>query len=379
MIERISVQNFRCLQHFELTMPQNSALMTLGLNGVGKTTFLQVLEIFQRIGAGESDVGKLFSVADFSFGDSKDKVIRLGLDLVASGKRFQYGLALELPDRFNRLSVFEEHLECNGIRLYSRDRETVFASGAKQGASCFRLDWHRIALPLTQDGIDGAAVSDFREALCRLVVIAPMPISIKDSPGRQGKWLESDTSNFVDWLAEFLLSDPRSYSLILARLQDSIFSDLESFAFTRASEDTPRVLSFVFNQEGHPVHAVSLSMLSDGEKCELIAAVLSVKMELGVCDFCYWDEPENYLAVSEVKLVLGTLLSTAQKSGAQFLFSSHSLQTLGLVPDEQVKVFMRDSHLEPTYLRDLIALVPDQTQRKFLDLKLLTGSLYNEA
>jgi len=42
-----------------------------------------------------------------------------------------------------------------------------------------------------------------------------------------------------------------------------------------------------------------LSRLSDGQKCFFIAAVLSVFAEKELVPFCFWDEPDNFLSLSE--------------------------------------------------------------------------------
>lgn len=376
MIKRIKVQNYRCLQQFELKCADIDVMLTLGLNGVGKTTLLKVFSLFQQIASGISAVPELFVASDFSFAETKDKIMRFELDLEREGRLYQYCLALELPERFTRLRVFEESLTCDGERLYGRAVAQVSLGGSGCG---FLLDWHQFALPMIQDKAGNDRIANFKKVLMGMVLVSPMPNVMGDTLSGVGSYLKMDASNLADWMSECQLSAPGSYTMIVERLKDGIFSDLVGYEFAKENEDDPRRLTLIFKKEGLGIVRSRFGTLSDGEKCEILSTVIGVKASLGMCDFCYWDEPDNFLAISEVRMLISSLRTDFERAKGQYFFSSHSLQALDAVPFEKVKVFMRDSHLESTYLRDVKELVPDSKQLEFLDLKLLSGSLYNEA
>ena len=66
--------------------------------------------------------------------------------------------------------------------------------------------------------------------------------------------------------------------------------------------------------------------------------------------FCFWDEPDNYLAPSEVgHFVLA--LRKAFQSGGQFLATSHNSEAISRFSDENTIVLYRQNHLEPTNAR----------------------------
>jgi len=66
----------------------------------------------------------------------------------------------------------------------------------------------------------------------------------------------------------------------------------------------------------------------------------------------FWDEPDNYLAASEVgHFVLA--LRKAFQSGGQLIATSHNSEAIRRFSDENTLFLYRKSHLEPTIVRPL--------------------------
>jgi ABC-type uncharacterized transport system ATPase subunit len=68
--------------------------------------------------------------------------------------------------------------------------------------------------------------------------------------------------------------------------------------------------------------------------------------------FCFWDEPDNYLAISEIG-DFATDLRKAFKKGGQFLATSHNAETIRAFTDENTFIMFRRSHQEPSQIRSL--------------------------
>lgn len=97
---------------------------------------------------------------------------------------------------------------------------------------------------------------------------------------------------------------------------------------------------------------ISFSALSDGEKCFMICALVLAANETYDPLLCFWDEPDNYLALSEVgHFVLA--LRQAFQSGGQFIATSHNAEAIRCFSDENTLVLDRKSHLEPTIVGPL--------------------------
>jgi predicted ATPase len=92
--------------------------------------------------------------------------------------------------------------------------------------------------------------------------------------------------------------------------------------------------------------------LSDGEKCFMICALVLAANEAYGPLFCFWDEPDSHLALSEVgHFVLA--LRKAFQSGGQFIMTSHNPEAIRSFSDENTLVLHRRNHLEPTIVRPL--------------------------
>jgi len=109
---------------------------------------------------------------------------------------------------------------------------------------------------------------------------------------------------------------------------------------------------FVNFSNGQGSMSVPFEDLSDGEKCFMICALALAANHAYGPVVCFWDEPDNYLAPSEVgHFVLA--LRKAFQSGGQFIATSHNLEAIRRFSDENTLVLHRRNHLEPTIVRPL--------------------------
>ena len=83
----------------------------------------------------------------------------------------------------------------------------------------------------------------------------------------------------------------------------------------------------------------------------ICALVLAANAAYGPL-LCFWDEPDNHLALDEVgHFVLA--LRKAFQSGGQFIATSHNPEAIRRFSDENTLVLYRKNHLEPTIVRPL--------------------------
>ena len=101
--------------------------------------------------------------------------------------------------------------------------------------------------------------------------------------------------------------------------------------------------------------SVPFEELSDGEKCYMISALVVASNAAYGPLFCFWDEPENHIGISEVGHLL-IALRKAFSQGGQFIATSHNPETIRRFSDENTLLLDRKSHLEPTVVRALSEL-----------------------
>lgn len=347
MIERFYVHNYRCLESFELPIGGRSAALLVGKNGTGKSTLGSALEILQSIARGKNRVRDLVGPKDF-FRGLRDAPMRIELSVGLAGAKFQYVLAFELPDGFRELRVAEERLTRDGQEVYSRDRAQVrLARTEGSGDAGFSLDWHLVALPLIQDRSELDPIAVFRTWLARMLILAPIP-SLIDGDS-QGDTLLPDRvcARLGEWLTGLLAHSPGAYSHLDSALKDWM-PDLKDIKNPLNGKDTRSIL--VQFEQGGTTLVLPFAALSDGEKCYFICAlVLAANAAYGPL-FCFWDEPDSHLSLSEIGHFILRLRRSLQ-SGSQLLATSHNPETIRHFARGDTLLLFRRGHLEPTLVR----------------------------
>ena len=348
MITRFYVHNFRSLQNFELPISGLPSALLIGKNGAGKSTVGYALEILQRIGRGDNRIGHLIRVEDIGRGQ-ETVPMRFELEVELKGNRYGYLLALELPEGFRELRVLEESLSVNGVPQFTRKLADLYFSNRKAKTDPMRFDWHSIWLSVAQARSDTDPLETFRKWLARMLIIRPYPLLIGGNSSEETLEPRPDMSNLGDWWNGLIAHSPASYARIEQALRPMLpdLLDIKNPLVTRDFRSLE-----VYFKEGDGSFPIPFHLLSDGEKCMAIwALVIAANQAYGPL-FCFWDEPDNYLAISEIG-DFATDLRKAFQNGGQFLATSHHAETIKSFSDENIFVLYRRNHHEPTQIRPL--------------------------
>jgi predicted ATPase len=365
MLQRLYVNNFKCLENFELSLKGMSSTLLIGKNGVGKSTISSVLEIFQNIGRGINRVGQLVQSKDFSPGRSNIP-IRFEIEVLLSEKIYKYVLALELPDGFRELRVFEENLLVAGEPIYSR-RESQVTLASQNREARFSVDWHLIALSVIQEQSETDPLRIFRTWLAHMIILAPIPSLMNGESNGETLEPKQDGSNFGEWFSGLLSRYPAAYKDIDKYLQ-AVMPDISDIQNELIGKDFKNMV--VRFEKSNRNLSVDFKDLSDGEKCFFVCAVvLAANKSYGPL-FCFWDEPDNYLSLSEVGHFV-VALRRAFKGRGQIIVTSHNEETIHRFSRENTFLLDRKSHLEPTLIRILNEVF---TENSLID-GLMTGDI----
>ena len=349
MLHRLYVNNFRCLENFELTPKGISSALLIGKNGSGKSTIATALEVLQSIGRGINKVDQLVQKQDFSQGRSH-LPMRFEIEVFLQNNLYQYSLAFELPENGKAMRVFEEDLLVNGTAIYSRKEAKITLLRNLQNREAeFLVDWHLVALPVIQEQSQTDPLHIFKTWLAHLIILAPIPSFMKGDS--HGETLEPHRtgSNFGEWFSGLLSRYPAAYTQIDQYLRD-VIPDFKDVRNEFIGKDFKNMRVRFEEKIAHL--SIDFNDLSDGEKCFFLGAVVVVANHSYGPLFCFWDEPENYLSLSEVGHFVMSLRRSF-KNGGQLLVTSHNPEAIRKFSNENTWLLHRNSHLEPTLIRSL--------------------------
>lgn len=361
MLQRLYVHNFRCLENFELPLKGLSSALLIGKNGTGKSTIASALELLQRIGRGTNRVGQLIHIKDFAAGRS-DVPIRFEIEVLLEDKLYKYVLALELPESFRELRVLEEKLLVAGDPVYSRKEAQVTLASRSREVQ-FLVDWHLVALPVIQD----QSIDIFKTWLAHMILLAPVPALMTGESHGETLEPKRDGSNFGEWFSGLLSRYPAAYTQADKYLRN-VMPDIQDFLNELIGKDAKSMV--VRFEANNATLSVDFKDLSDGEKCFFLCAVVLAANKYYGPLFCFWDEPDNYLSLSEVGHFI-TSLRRSFKNNGQILAASHNEEAIRKFSNENTFVLDRKSHLEPT----LVRLLSDTPVRGDLVDTLIRGDI----
>jgi hypothetical protein len=255
-------------------------------------------------------------------------------------------VAFEFPEGFRELRVAREKLIVDGNAVFTREEAKVHLARAGQEAN-FLIDWHLVALPIIQLRSPDDPLFVFKRWLANMLILRPIPNSISGDSEEDTLQPNEQVTNFGAWFTGMLADSPSAYSKIIDYLQ-LVMPDLKDIKNPMAGRDSRSLIVQFSTSQG--TMNLSFEDLSDGEKCFMICALVLAANESYGPLFCYWDEPDNYLALDEIGHFL-LALRRAFQSGGQFLATSHNPEAIRRFSHENTLLLFRKSHLEPTIVR----------------------------
>ena len=204
-----------------------------------------------------------------------------------------------------------------------------------------------MALPIVQEKSAKDPLAIFKKWLARMLILRPVPVLIVGDSKEETLQPNLQVTNFAAWFSGLLADAPSAYTTIDSYLK-AVMPDLRDIKNPMIGADS-RSLVVQFSTDQGSL-SIPLADLSDGEKCFMICAlVLASKKAYGSL-VCFWDEPDNYLALDEVGHFVLALRKAFQTDG-QFIATSHNSEAVGRFSEENTLLLHRKSHLEPTTVR----------------------------
>ncbi len=371
MLQYLNIHNFRCFQNFEFKPGDNSSLLLIGKNASGKSTLAQALAVFQRLGQGVSRIFSLFTENDFTLRRTNERM-SFKIEVLLDGRKLAYSLVLDKPENFRELRVVEESVLSDGEPVFTRSEGQVTIHQATKKTE-FSLDWHAAALPLiTERPTTTSPVSKLCAWFKNMHILAPTPQLISGEslliPGSPATALTLSCDNFAAYLTEFLSSYPAAYMTIHEFLKE-LMPDLVKFENILIASNA-RQLKVHFGGGGASFDP-EFNLLSDGEKCMFLCATILAAQAEHPDLFVFWDEPDSYLALSEIEHFVRTLRQKFHK-GSQIWMTSHNELTMNCFSHENTFLLRHKNHCDPVELRPVDELIGS---RESISRKMLRNEL----
>jgi hypothetical protein len=328
MLDRLYVDNYRCLVNFECRLAAKQLL--LGPNGSGKTTLFLVLELLRDFCFHGNPVdGRLV-------GDTRTRwqnVPEQSFELDVSGNDGKYTFRLVVDSWGNptRPRVVKEEVDYSGQPIFRfAQGEVHLFNDRHEDIVQYPFDWHRSALATITERKDNTKLSWFKRWLGGLLFISPDPRRMLDLAPRENPFPAADLSNFAEWYRHLRLeSDDRA---LLDDLREAI-EGFESMDLKEAGLGNRVLTVKPSSQEGQGAarrpYFYFFHELSDGQRALIgLYTVLHFALKAGAT-VCF-DEPDNFIALGELQPWLTKVLDRVEDedSRAQVLIISHHPELL---------------------------------------------------
>jgi predicted ATPase len=318
MIKRIYIDNYKCLVNFELHLGEITLLV--GPNGVGKSSVLDVIYALRRLlsGAAKVDDPDVFPPDSRTRWSSQLKqVVEVECDF--DGEVLTYRLEIEHAESGRKTKVASETLRAKTGLLFSFVEGEVqlyrddHGKGPQVGS-----DWSESSLARVPARPENSRLTRFRDYMRNSVVCGLYPRSFSTDSTREEPVLQRDGANFVSWYRHLVqeVGDTTEY-------RDALREVLDGFDKVRLEKvgTEARAMTAVFRQNGAP-YELRLGELSDGQRAVVaLYAFLHLFQESNAPLFL--DEPDNYLALTEIQPWLIALADACGVKIPQAVICSH--------------------------------------------------------
>jgi predicted ATPase len=325
MLERLYVDNFRCLVNFECRFGPKQLI--LGPNGGGKTTLLHVLGMLRDFCFHGAPPDNLFLGASKTrWQDVPEQTFEL--DVSGNEGLYTFRLVLDSWGQPTRPRVVNEEVFFSGkpIFRFSHGEVHLFNDRHEEKVK-YPFDWFRSALATIVERPENTKLSWFKRWLGGLLLVMPDPHQMSSLADKEALAPTVNLSNFAAWYRHLRLeSGDQELGLDLREAIPGFVSmDLKDaglgnrFLLTTFSAGGPNTSNLTYPQFFYE--------LSDGQRVLIgLYTVLHFALKPGAC--VLFDEPDNFIALREIQPWLEKTLERVEDRDAQVVVISHHPELL---------------------------------------------------
>ena len=338
MLQRLYVDNYKCLVNFELPLRELSLL--LGPNGAGKTSVLDVVFALRRLlgeGARITDTD-VFPTRTLTRWQKRNLQI-FEIQAVLNTDSFGYRLEVEHERATRRARIQLERLTGDGRPLFEFHKGDVqlFRDDHSEGPT-YGSDWSESALARVAPRRDNMRLTRFMDFMRNVMVCGLYPSGFRTESTSEGPLLHRDAHNFADWYRHMLQEHPDLVPGFTSRVRE-VIGDLSAIRLEKVGQDT-RALMVVFD-EGDERYALRFDEISDGQRALIVLySLIHLAEDQGYTLFL--DEPDNYVALPEIQPWLMALSDACGGTVSQAVVCSHHPELIDYLGGESGFLLQRE-------------------------------------
>jgi predicted ATPase len=336
MLERLYVDNFKCLVNFECRFGRSQLI--LGPNGSGKTTLFDVIAILR-------DFCVWGLQADSAFGGltrtrwQNVPEQTFELDVLGNEGGYTFRLVIDSWGNPARPRVVKEELFFSGKPVFRfAQGEVHLFNDRHEDKVQYPFDWHRSALATVTERPENTKLSWFKRWLGGLLFISPDPHQMFELAEMENLVPTRNLSNFAAWYRHLRQEQARGDQMFLEDLRQAIPGFQGMDLREAGMGHRYLMLNFAVNGEPgrqHQPFGQFFKELSDGQRVLIgLYAVLHFAVMNGATVFL--DEPDNFVALPEIQPWLDKLLDAVEDDslGAQAFIISHHPELLNRMANQ---------------------------------------------
>ena len=337
MLSRLYVDNFRCLENFELDLDQTNVF--LGRNGTGKTSVLNVLRNIQNLVVRGSKVDTVFPARDISLYGQRNEQ-RFEIETRINEETYRYSLIVQHDPSRSKMRVEEEVLEHDGnpIFEFKNGDAQLYRDDYSKGPS-YPFDWSQSGIGFLNERIDNKKLTQFKKEIANYIIVSCCPPIMSAETRTEDEFSEPLMQNFVGWYRRAAQENMRSIVSLFETLREAL-PGFDSINLTESGENS-RALKAIFRGSSPEPIRYGFDQLSDGQRA-LIAMYSLLHLAADRRVSLFVDEPDNYLALGEVQPYLADAVERVGRSLGQIVVASHHPVTIDYMAGANGRWFLRD-------------------------------------
>lgn len=352
MLKRIYIDNYKSLVNFELNVgPIN---LFLGPNGSGKSAVFETLRMIRDFVCGGSRIESIFTPeAKTRWQDSNIQTFELEIE--GNEGLYKYELAIEHYEGRKKARIHYERLWLNNkprLRLEPGGEVHLYRDDDSKGPN-YSVDWSLSAVGGIPPRHDNTHLTWFKEQLQRFIIVQVIPSMMLEESPQEDLHPSSYLENFTSWY-RYISQDQGMAFQLMSELRE-VLPGFGHFKFEPFGERHRLLKAYFGNGDGQDLIGYNFGELSDGQKMliALYSLLCTACADQGYKYILCLDEPENFLALSEIQPWLTTLYDSCTSGQVQALLISHHPEYINYLLASPIGCWFERQSNRPTRVKDI--------------------------